>query len=181
MEDEESTRTVREPTLLAALIPMAALILLIAGSLLILGVDACPAHPDPGLLRDPGALPELVLPASLSLITAAMFAASMAPLAQPADIALVLPARIYRVEFAKRGVARHQPLPAGRRQRDRHLTAGSVELLRRIHGCGARRADRAVLYLPYAVFCIASPLLSVIYGITGFKIRRIEPIMEDST
>jgi Na+/H+ antiporter NhaC len=36
-----------------------------------------------------------------------------------------------------------------------------------------------VLYLPFAIFCIASPLLSVIYGITGFKIRRIEPVTEE--
>jgi len=29
--------------------------------------------------------------------------------------------------------------------------------------------------LPYAVFCYASPALSVLYGITGFKIEKIEP------
>lgn len=36
-----------------------------------------------------------------------------------------------------------------------------------------------VLYLPFAIFCIASPVLSVIYGMTGFKIERIEPATEE--
>jgi Na+:H+ antiporter, NhaC family len=35
-----------------------------------------------------------------------------------------------------------------------------------------------LLYLPYCVFNIASPLLSVVYGITGFKIEKIEPLVE---
>jgi NhaC family Na+:H+ antiporter len=29
------------------------------------------------------------------------------------------------------------------------------------------------LYLPYAIFNIASPILSLLYGITGFKIQGI--------
>ena len=37
----------------------------------------------------------------------------------------------------------------------------------------------SVLYLPFAIFCIASPVLSVIYGMTGFKIERIEPATEE--
>jgi hypothetical protein len=36
-----------------------------------------------------------------------------------------------------------------------------------------------LLYLPYAIFCIASPVLSVIYGVIGFKIKRIEPAKEE--
>ncbi|WP_264466154.1 hypothetical protein [Pengzhenrongella sicca] len=32
-----------------------------------------------------------------------------------------------------------------------------------------------MLYLPYAVFCYASPGLSVLDGITGFKIEKIAP------
>ncbi len=32
-----------------------------------------------------------------------------------------------------------------------------------------------LLYLPYAVFNIASPLLSVVYGATGLTIEKVEP------
>ncbi len=31
------------------------------------------------------------------------------------------------------------------------------------------------LYLPYAIFNIASPLLTLLYGITGFKIEKLSP------
>ena len=33
-----------------------------------------------------------------------------------------------------------------------------------------------LLYLPFAVFCYASPALSVLYGVTGFKIEKVEPV-----
>ena len=32
-----------------------------------------------------------------------------------------------------------------------------------------------LLYLPYAVFCYASPALSVLYGVTGFRIEKVGP------
>ena len=32
-----------------------------------------------------------------------------------------------------------------------------------------------LLYVPYAIFCYASPALSVLYGATGFRIERLEP------
>ena len=32
-----------------------------------------------------------------------------------------------------------------------------------------------LLYLPYAIFCYASPTLSVLYGATGYRIERLEP------
>lgn len=31
------------------------------------------------------------------------------------------------------------------------------------------------LYFPYAIFNIASPILTLLYGITGFKIERLSP------
>ena len=40
---------------------------------------------------------------------------------------------------------------------------------------GAVLGVSAFRYLPFAVFCYASPLLSVLYGITGFKIETITP------
>ena len=37
------------------------------------------------------------------------------------------------------------------------------------------RSVSAFRYLPFAIFCYASPALSVLYGITGFKIEKIAP------
>jgi Na+:H+ antiporter, NhaC family len=92
-------------------------------------------------------------------------------------IALVLPARIYRVEFAKRGLA---PTNLSR------LTADSGTVTSPLvpwNSCGAFMGAvlgvPTVLYLPFGIFCIASPLLSVIYGLTGFKIKRVEPVTEE--
>jgi NhaC family Na+:H+ antiporter len=85
-------------------------------------------------------------------------------------IALVLPARVFRVEFEKRGLA---PQNLSR------LTADSGTVTSPLvpwNSCGAFMG--AVLgvatlsYLPFAIFNIASPTLSVIYGYTGFKIIK---------
>lgn len=90
-------------------------------------------------------------------------------------IALVLPARVFRAEFAKRGLA---PQNLSR------LTADSGTVTSPLvpwNSCGAFMG--AVLgvatlsYLPFAIFNIASPTLSVIYGYTGFKISKA-PITE---
>jgi hypothetical protein len=40
---------------------------------------------------------------------------------------------------------------------------------------GAVLGVSAFRYLPFAVFCYASPALSVLYGITGFKIEKLRP------
>ena len=47
---------------------------------------------------------------------------------------------------------------------------------------GATLGVSTLLYLPYAVFCYASRTLSVLYGITDFKIERVEPteLQEDT-
>ncbi|RSM50898.1 Na+/H+ antiporter NhaC [Amycolatopsis balhimycina DSM 5908] len=88
-------------------------------------------------------------------------------------IALVLPAKIYRAEFARRGLA---PTNLSR------LTADSGTVTSPLvpwNSCGAFMAAvlgvPTLVYLPFCFFNIASPLLSVIYGCTGFKIERIEP------
>jgi NhaC family Na+:H+ antiporter len=91
-------------------------------------------------------------------------------------IALVLPSRVFRAEFAKRGLA------ATNLSR---LAADSGTVTSPLvpwNSCGAFMA--AVLgvptlsYLPYSVFNIASPSLSVLYGITGFRIEKSEPVIE---
>ncbi|HET6860744.1 MAG TPA: Na+/H+ antiporter NhaC [Streptomyces sp.] len=91
-------------------------------------------------------------------------------------IALVLPARVFRLEFEKRGLA------ATNLSR---LVADSGTVTSPLvpwNSCGAFMG--AVLgvptlsYLPYSVFNYASPGLSVLYGITGFKIEKIPPAAE---
>ena len=32
-----------------------------------------------------------------------------------------------------------------------------------------------IAYLPYCFFNLASPIISLVYGFTGFRIERIEP------
>lgn len=88
-------------------------------------------------------------------------------------IALVLPARVFRAEFARRGLA---PTNLSR------LTADSGTVTSPLvpwNSCGAFMGATlgvsTLLYLPYAVFCYASPALSVLYGYTGFKIEKVEP------
>ena len=85
-------------------------------------------------------------------------------------IALVLPSRIFRAEFERRGLA---PQNLSRLAAD----SGTVTSpLVPWNSCGAFMG--AVLgvatlsYLPFAIFNIASPLLSVVYGFTGFKIVK---------
>ncbi len=91
-------------------------------------------------------------------------------------IALVLPARMFRLEFERRGLA---PQNLSRLAAD----SGTVTSpLVPWNSCGAFMG--AVLgvatlsYLPFALFCIFSPLLSVIYGFTGLKLVKIPPTEE---
>jgi NhaC family Na+:H+ antiporter len=86
-------------------------------------------------------------------------------------IALVLPARLFRLEFQKRGL---QPQNLSRAVAD----GGTVTSpLVPWNSCGAFMAATlgvpTFLYLPYAIFNFVSPILSLLYGITGFKIQRI--------
>jgi Na+:H+ antiporter, NhaC family len=90
-------------------------------------------------------------------------------------IALVLPARAFRLEFARRGLG---PTNLSRLCAD----SGTVTSpLVPWNSCGAFMG--AVLgvatlrYLPFAVFCYASPALSVLYGATGFRILRTAPAL----
>ncbi len=88
-------------------------------------------------------------------------------------IALVLPSRMFRMEFKRRGLA---PQNLSRACAD----GGTVTSpLVPWNSCGAYMA--AVLgvptlaYLPFAIFNYVSPLLSILWGITGFKIDRVAP------
>jgi len=88
-------------------------------------------------------------------------------------IALVLPVRMFRIEFQKRGL---MPQNLSRLAAD----AGTVpSALIPWNSCGAFMAATlgvpTLLYFPYAVFNIASPILSLLYGVTGFRIKRMPP------
>jgi Na+:H+ antiporter, NhaC family len=94
-------------------------------------------------------------------------------------IALVLPSRIFKAEFAKRGLA------ATNLSR---LAADSGTVTSPLvpwNSCGAFMGATlgvsTLLYLPYAVFCYASPALSVLYGFTGFKVEKTAPIHVEET
>ncbi|MEU4768788.1 Na+/H+ antiporter NhaC [Actinosynnema sp. NPDC023794] len=88
-------------------------------------------------------------------------------------IALVLPSKVFRVEFARRGLA---PTNLSRLAAD----SGTVTSpLVPWNSCGAFMSAAlgvsTLLYLPFCFFNIASPLLSLVYGFTGFRIERVRP------
>ena len=87
-------------------------------------------------------------------------------------IALVLPTRIFRAEFERRRLA---PTNLSRLAAD----SGTVTSpLVPWNSCGAFMAAvlgvSTLLYLPYAFFNMASPLINLTYGFTGFKVEHLE-------
>ncbi|UNB56267.1 Na+/H+ antiporter NhaC [Mycolicibacterium sp. YH-1] len=91
-------------------------------------------------------------------------------------IALVLPSRMFRAEFEKRELA---PQNLSRLAAD---SATVTSPLVPWNSCGAFMGAAlgvaTLSYLPFALFNIASPALSVIYGFTGFKIVPGSPAQE---
>ena len=86
-------------------------------------------------------------------------------------IALILPTKVFRAEFARRDLA---PTNLSRLAAD----SGTVTSpLVPWNSCGAFMGAvlgvSALQYLPYALFNIASPALSVPYGFTGFRIEHL--------
>ncbi|WP_081690766.1 Na+/H+ antiporter NhaC family protein [Conexibacter woesei] len=88
-------------------------------------------------------------------------------------VADVLPARMYRDEFARRGIA---PEVLSRAVED----SGTVtSVLIPWNTCGAYISGvlgvSTASYLPYCFFNLASPILDVLYGFVGFKVREVPP------
>ena len=88
-------------------------------------------------------------------------------------LAIVLPGRIYKSEYEKRGLA---PENLSRALED----AGTITSpLIPWNTCGAYMAATlgvATLdYLPYALFNLINPVLAGILAYAGFKILRLEP------
>jgi len=88
-------------------------------------------------------------------------------------IALVLPIRLFSDAFQKRGL---KPQNLSRPAAD----AGTVtSALVPWNSCGAFMAGTlgipTVLYLPFCIFNIASPIMSILLGFTGFRIEYNRP------
>lgn len=86
-------------------------------------------------------------------------------------VAVVLPLRLFRVEFERRNLASMNL--------SRVASNGGIVTAPLVpwNSCGAYMSVvlgvPTLAHLPFAVFNYASPLLEVLYGFTGFKIARI--------
>lgn len=88
-------------------------------------------------------------------------------------IAIVLPGKMFKAEFQRRGL---DPRNLSRALED----AGTMtSALVPWNTCGAYMAATlgvaTVAYLPFAFFNLLNPLVSIFYGITGISITRLEP------
>lgn len=91
-------------------------------------------------------------------------------------IAIVLPGKMYRVEFEKRGL---DPRNLSRVIEDSGtLTSPLVPW----NTCGAYMAATlgvgTLAYLPFAFFNLINPLVSIAYGFTGFTMVRLDEVGE---
>jgi NhaC family Na+:H+ antiporter len=90
-------------------------------------------------------------------------------------IADVLPARSFRLEFQKRGI---HPQVLSRTVDD---TGTVTSPLVPWNSCGAYMAGTlgvtTIAYFPYCLFNLINPLISVLYGLTGFQVKRIDNVV----
>jgi len=87
-------------------------------------------------------------------------------------MAIVLPGRMFRLEYEKRGLA---PENLSRSLEDSGtLTSALIPW----NTCGAYMAGTlgvsTMAYLPYAFFNYISPIVSIIFAATGFSVKKIE-------
>jgi Na+:H+ antiporter, NhaC family len=93
-------------------------------------------------------------------------------------VADVLPSRMFRDEFARRGLA---PQVLSRAVED----SGTVtSVLVPWNTCGAYISGvlgvSTAAYFPFCIFNIASPILDVLYGYIGFKVPNVPPEQPES-
>ncbi len=92
-------------------------------------------------------------------------------------IAIVLPGRMFRAEFKRRGL---DPRNLSRTLED---SATMTSPLIPWNTCGVYMAGvlgvPTLVYLPFCFFNLTSPVVSIIYGLTNFKITRIAPTTPD--
>jgi len=109
-----------------------------------------------------------------SLIGATLATAiGMNVIASDQYIAIVLPGRMFRAEYARRGL---DPKNLSRSLED----AGTITSpLVPWNTCGAFMAQTlgvsTFTYLPYAFFNLVNPVVAAVIGATGFRIARLEP------
>jgi Na+:H+ antiporter, NhaC family len=93
-------------------------------------------------------------------------------------VSVVMPSRVYRSVFAQRGLA---PRMLSRTVEDAGTVTSSLVPW---NSCGAYMAGvlgvATIAYLPYAFFNLLSPLISLLYGFTGFHIERIAVSAQDT-
>ena len=94
-------------------------------------------------------------------------------------VAVVLPSRVFRVVFARRGLA---PRMLSRTVED---TGTVTSPLVPWNSCGAYMAGvlgvSTITYLPYAFFNYLNPAVAVAYALTGFRIERVPPAEIETT
>jgi NhaC family Na+:H+ antiporter len=109
-----------------------------------------------------------------SLIAATLSTAvGMNIVASDQYIAIVLPGRMFRAEFARRGL--HAKNLSRALEDAGTLTSPLVPW----NTCGAFMAGTlgvpTLVYLPYAFFNLLNPIISAVYGFTGFSIEKVDP------
>ena len=94
-------------------------------------------------------------------------------------LAVVLPGRMYRAAYAARGL---HPKNLSRAIED---SATLTSPLVPWNTCGAYMASvlgvATFAYLPYAFLNLLGPLVSIVYGLTGFTIEKVEPASRIAT
>ena len=94
-------------------------------------------------------------------------------------VADVMPSRVFRTEFAKRGLA---PRMLSRTVED----VGTVTSpLVPWNSCGAYMAGvlgvATIKYLPYAFFNLLNPIIALVYAYTGFRVEHVPPTESQTT
>lgn len=102
---------------------------------------------------------------------------SMNIVASDQYIAIVVPGRMFRAEYKRRELA---PENLSRALEDAGtLTSPLVPW----NTCGAFMAQTlgvaTIAYLPFCFFNLANPVISAVYGFTGFSIKKLEPEEEE--
>jgi Na+:H+ antiporter, NhaC family len=132
------------------------------------------------IMEDAGFLERLVRPIVTSAKSTGRLIASVVGtciglnvIAGDQYVAIVMPSRVYRFEFARRGIA---PRMLSRAVED----SGTVTSpLVPWNSCGAYMAGvlgvATVAYLPFCFFNLLSPVISLFYGFTGINIEHVEP------
>ena len=133
-----------------------------------------------GAVLEQTGLLQRIVDAILSMVksTGSMVAATIGTcigtniLAADQYMAIVLPGRMYKLEFEKRGL---DPRNLSRTLED---SATITSPLIPWNTCGAYMATTlgvaTFAYLPYAIFNLVNPLISLVYGYTGFKLIPLE-------